>query len=274
RSPLPPPRPREPFRRSRLRELSSTCPVHGEARPCPAPSGRHASDRRPGAASLPPSRRTLRILLSAEVEPLPAACKTAARLLSAPFRYSFLTSSFSPRLPPLLRSSEEPWCFRQKLMSLVAGRSSLASPSERLPTNDGRRILSHHFNPHRPRRAAHALDGGIDGSGVQIRHLLFGNVLDLLQGHLANLIFVGRARSLGYASRAFKQDRRGRRLGNKRERAVAVHRDHDRNNQPFEFFLPGAGIELLAELHDVDLRLTQRRSHRRRRRRLARRNLQ
>src|SRR4029077_1248487 len=38
--------------------------------------------------------------------------------------------------------------------------------------------------------------------------------------------------------------------------------------------LRSAGIELLAELHDVDLRLTERRSHRRRRRGLARRNLQ
>ena len=56
--------------------------------------------------------------------------------------------------------------------------------------------------------------------------------------------------------------------------AVAVNRYHDRDDQPFHFLLVGAGIELLAELHDVDLRLAQRRAHRGRRRRLARRDLQ
>src|SRR5208337_4583350 len=105
-------RPREPFRRSRLPELFSTCPVRGEARLCPAPSGRHASDRRPAATSLPRSRRIWRISLSAEVGPLPAAYKAAAQLLSATSRYSFLTSSFSPQSPTALLCPEEPWCFR------------------------------------------------------------------------------------------------------------------------------------------------------------------
>ena len=54
------------------------------------------------------------------------------------------------------------------------------------------------------------------------------------------------------------------------ERAVSVHRDHDRNRQPgHRRILARALVELLAELHDVDLRLTQRGSNRGRRRRLA-----
>src|SRR6266436_372054 len=134
--------------------------------------------------------------------------------------------------------------------------------------------LPNHFNPHRSRRAAHAPDGGVDRSGVQIRHLLLRDVLNLLQSHLADLVFVGRARPLGDAGRALQQYRSRRRLGNKGKRAVAVNRDHDRNNQAFQFFLRRARIELLAELHDVDLRLTERRSNRRRRCGLARRNLQ
>src|SRR5664280_2644121 len=85
--------------------------------------------------------------------------------------------------------------FDKNLMSLVVGRWSLenlrATTDHRLTT-----ILPNHFNAHRPRRTAHAPDGGIDRSGVQIRHLLFRDVFDLLQRHLANLISVGRARSL------------------------------------------------------------------------------
>ena len=52
------------------------------------------------------------------------------------------------------------------------------------------------------------------------------------------------------------------------------HEDDHRNDQTYHLFVLGASIELLTELHDVDLRLTERRTNRRCRRRLDRRNLQ
>src|SRR5208282_1198018 len=58
------------------------------------------------------------------------------------------------------------------------------------------------------------------------------------------------------------------------ERPVAINRYHDRDDQPLHLLLVRASVELLAELHDVDLRLAQRRTHRRRRRRLASGDLQ
>ena len=42
------------------------------------------------------------------------------------------------------------------------------------------------------------------------------------------------------------------------EAAVGVDGDDDRDDQPFHLLGGGACVELLAELHDVDLRLTER----------------
>src|SRR5208282_4639779 len=82
--------------------------------------------------------------------------------------------------------------------------------------------LSNYFNAHGTGGAADALDCSLDRGGVQVGHFL---------------------------------------LGDEGKRAVAVYRDHDRDNQAFHFLLVGSGVELLAELHDVDLRLTERRAH-------------
>src|SRR5579872_289404 len=134
--------------------------------------------------------------------------------------------------------------------------------------------LSNDFNPHRPRRPAHTLHRRIHGRRIQIRHLLLRNILNLLQRDLSHFVFVGSARSLCNARRPLQQNRSRRSLSDERKRAVVINRDHHWNNQPFEFLLAGASVELLAEFHDVDLRLSKRRTNWRRRRRLARRNLQ
>src|ERR1019366_2950426 len=131
-------------RPSRSPELFSTCPVRGEARPCHAPSGRHALDRRPAATSLRPSRRILRISLSAEVEPLPAAYRAAARLPSAPSRYSFLTSSFSPQSPTAAS------LFRRAVVFVTTtayvGTGLCPVPAGRSPAST--KNLPNHFNAH------------------------------------------------------------------------------------------------------------------------------
>src|SRR5450755_222385 len=80
--------------------------------------------------------------------------------------------------------------------------------------------LSNHFNPHRPCRAADALDRGLDRGGVQVRHLLLRDVFHLLRRYLADFVLIRRARSLGDTSGALQQNRRGRGLGDESEGAV------------------------------------------------------
>jgi hypothetical protein len=129
-------------------------------------------------------------------------------------------------------------------------------------------------NAHGAGRALYALNGGLNGGGVQIGHFLPRDLFHLLLRNLADLIFVGRARSLGDTRRALQQHRCRRSLGDKRKGTITPHRDHHRDNQPLQFLGVGARIELLAEFHDVDLRLPKGGAHWGRRCRLARRNLQ
>jgi len=73
--------------------------------------------------------------------------------------------------------------------------------------------------------------------GIQIRHLLLGNVLDLFRGHLATLSLLGAPDPLAIPAARFNKIEAGGRLGNECERAVAIDRDHHRDDQPFEFLL-------------------------------------
>jgi hypothetical protein len=82
--------------------------------------------------------------------------------------------------------------------------------------------LRHHFNPHRPRRALDALDCRFNRGGVQIRHLLRGDLAHLLLGHLADFILVRRAGALGDTCGFLQQHGRRRRLGDEAEAAVCV----------------------------------------------------
>src|SRR5581483_994446 len=109
---------------------------------------------------------------------------------------------------------------------------------------------------------------------VEIGHLLLRDLGHLLLGHLSDLVLVWCTGSLGNTGSALQQDRSRRRLGDESERPVVINRHHHRDDQAVELFGVRARVELLAELHDVDLRLAQRWTDRRRRRRLSRRNLQ
>src|SRR6266571_6303903 len=86
-----------------------------------------------------------------------------------------------PRLPPLI--------------TVPTSRSNLDNPE---PCGDSRprlsggaklRKSSHYINSHRPCRPLHAPDRRIHRSCIQIRHLLLGDVLHLLQRDLADFIF-------------------------------------------------------------------------------------
>ena len=67
--------------------------------------------------------------------------------------------------------------------------------------------------------------------------------------------------------RLLDKDGSRRRLGDERERTVLEDRDDHRDDRPL--LVLGLGVERLAELHDVDAMLAQRRTDRRRRRGLA-----
>ena len=107
---------------------------------------------------------------------------------------------------------------------------------------------------------------------VQVRHLLLGDVLDLLGRHRAHLVAVGLGRSLGEVGDLLQQHRRRRRLGDEGVAAVRVDRDDDRNDQAV--VLRGLRVEVLAEIHDVHAVRTERGPDRRRGRGLARVDLQ
>jgi len=113
-------------------------------------------------------------------------------------------------------------------------------------------------------------------SAFQVRHLLLGDFQDLLLGDLCPLLsLLGRARSLRHARGALQQKSRGpRRLGDEGKRAVVYTETTTGMIRPSKLLGAGPRIELLAEFHDVDLRLTERRTNRGSRRSLARRYLQ
>src|SRR3954469_14905214 len=96
--------------------------------------------------------------------------------------------------------------------------------------------LCNNLDAHAARGSFHALDSSVNGGGVQVRQLLLGDVGDLLLGHLANLIFIGRARTLGNTSGALQQDRGRWSLGDEGERLVVEDRDHDGDDEPVELF--------------------------------------
>src|ERR1700733_9345317 len=119
--------------------------------------------------------------------------------------------------------------------------------------------LADDFNAHRASRAANRLRRSFDRGRVHVRHLLGGDGENLLLRDLALLLLVRSARALLDARSLQQQHRSRRRLGDEAERTVSVHADDDWHGETGQRrILARALIELLAELHDVDLRLAKR----------------
>src|SRR6185437_8258086 len=118
-----------------------------------------------------------------------------------------------------------------------------------------------HVDTHAARAAGDGAHGGLQIGSGEIRLLGLRDLLELLAADLADLGGVRRAAALLDADRLTDQHGRGRRLHDEGEAAVAVDRDDHRNGKPLLELL-GLRVELLAELHDVDALLTQRRSDR------------
>src|SRR5260370_26242 len=130
-----------------------------------------------------------------------------------------------------------------------------------------------HLDTHRAGRTLYHAHGRFDGFAIEILQLLLGNLADLRLAHRTDGPASG---SLGAAvdlGRLLEEigHRRGPHL--ERERAVLIHRDDDRDRCVLLQVLR-LRIERLAELHDVEAALPQRRPDRRRRIRGARRDLQ
>src|ERR1700761_6768971 len=135
--------------------------------------------------------------------------------------------------------------------------------------------MSHSLHVH-----AHAAGAARDGAhrrieigGRQIRRLELGNVLELLARDLADLRRVRRGAPLRNPEGLGDEHGGRRRLQYEGEAAVVVHRDHYWGRKSL-FQGLRLRIERLAEFHDVHALLTERRTHRRTRIRLACRDLQ
>src|SRR5258705_3720050 len=130
----------------------------------------------------------------------------------------------------------------------------------------------HDVQTHVARRTHHGAHGRVQISGVELDKLDLGNFLDSLLGDLPDLVAVRFRRTLGDASGAEQKNRGRRRLQDEGEAAVRVDGDQDRENHPVGLLLR-LGIELLAEIHNVDAVGPKRGAHSGSRGGLARREL-
>src|SRR6185437_472088 len=127
---------------------------------------------------------------------------------------------------------------------------------------------------HAAGRAFDRVHGGFKIEAVEIGHLDFRDLFDLLHGDLADFGLVRLRRALGEADGAFNKYRDRRRLCDEREGTVGVHGDNGRYNQAFLILARRLGVERLAELHDVDALRTESGTDGGSRRSLASRNLE
>src|SRR6185312_1271326 len=119
-----------------------------------------------------------------------------------------------------------------------------------------------HIEAHAARAAGDGAHGRVQIGGGQVGLFLLGDVFQLLARHLAYLVGVGLGRTRLDADCLLQQHGRGRGLGDERETAVRIRGDDGRDRQTLFQLLRG-GIERLAELHDVEAALAQRRTDRR-----------
>src|SRR5690606_3729384 len=130
-----------------------------------------------------------------------------------------------------------------------------------------------HRQAHRTGRARDGAYRSFQVGRRQVGFLGLGDLFELLAGDLAHLLGVGPF-GAGVDARGLLQPHRGRRaLGDEGEGAVGIGGDDDRGRQA-RLELGGRRVERLAELHDVQAALAQRRTDGRRRVGLPRLDLQ
>src|SRR5947209_9905771 len=117
--------------------------------------------------------------------------------------------------------------------------------------------LRYDFDAHGAGGSLHALDRRFNRCRIQIRHLGGGDLAHLSFGYASDFVFVRSARTFSDTRSALQKNRGGRRFGDEGEAAVGVDGDHHGDDEPGHLFVLRASVELLAELHDVDLRLAE-----------------
>src|SRR6185436_5041278 len=190
-------------------------------------------------------------------------------------------SDFDASMPRLIATSTDSLNFAlaNSLTSASASSIGYCLPGWILPVQAFTRLATNgmsealHVDAHAARAARDRADGGFEVGSGQIRLLDLGDVFELRAVDASHLVGVRRAAALLDADGLADQHRGRRRLQNEGEAAIAVHGDHHRRRQPLLQALR-LRVERLAELHDVHALLTERRTDRRARIRLACRNLQ
>src|SRR6266404_5549506 len=125
-----------------------------------------------------------------------------------------------------------------------------------------------YFQAHIPRCAHHRTHCRFHVRGIQIDQLQLGDLFHLLLGHFADFIAIRFRGPLYNARRAQQQNRSRRRLQNKSESSIRINRNQHRENHAVRLF-GRLGIELLAEIHNVQAVRTERRADWRRRSRFT-----
>ena len=121
--------------------------------------------------------------------------------------------------------------------------------------------LTGHGDTHASCGTCHHAHSGCEGEAVEVRHLAFGDRLDLVPGDGGNLLAVRLSGSGGNLGRFFQGDSHGRLLDFEGEGLVGIDCDDDGKDLA-RAALRGC-IESLAELHDIQAFGTECRSYRR-----------
>ena len=116
------------------------------------------------------------------------------------------------------------------------------------------------FHAHLLGSAFKLANNRIDAVGVHVLALDFGDFRELLAGNLTHLLRLGNRRAFVDACRFHDQEGAGRTLEIKLERPIGENGDFCRDD--LTETAGGAGVVFLAERHQVDAMLRQRRTNR------------
>src|SRR3954454_3878052 len=189
---------------------------------------------------------------------VPRSCSSAWRTFRPVRTWTSTDSSNFARLSSLTRRMASPGAYS-------LSRSPLPRASMNFfPWCTG---MSAHLHAHRAGGARDDLRRLVDVVRVEVGKLALGDLAHLRLRDPGDLLAVRLAGALLDPGGLLDEHRGRRRLGDERERAVLVDRDHDGDRGAG--LILGLRVERLAELHDVDAVLAQGRADGRRRGRLA-----